>query len=685
MRRMYLMLVAVSLVVCGVALYAAPNASPAFFQRLSQTVSGRALLNGPDAPDDGNAPRSDSLSQKEVLRRISRIYQYQSDALAAAAAGRQEAMEPLLLQSFADLQDLSRQPGILEDRRFRELFRTVVTEYEKYFGLPADTLAVERGDVFELRDTVFAALNELRDPLLEDINLPSLRPVGTTIPMTTNRLVEQSIRYLVQNPDRHLNTWLSRADTYFSMIEQVLKEEEMPDELKYLALIESGLNPRARSWAQAVGMWQFLAATGREQGLRVDGWVDERMDPEASTRAAARYVRSLHKQFGDWHLALAAYNCGAGNVRKAIRRLGGPRERATFWAIYPYLPRETRNYVPMYIAASLVASNPEAFGVRPVEAGPLYAYDTVPVQPATPLATVARLAGTDVDALRALNPALRRASLPPGKEPYRVRIPHGSHEQFTERYAAHTGIAVDRMKEHVVRRGDTPKNLARRYGITPDLLLATNGLEAGRVTVGQRLSIPIKMRPREREQQATALAAHRPERVYYGPRVHRPIAPGAGALATAQRTHGPRPDAPAPSASRALAETRPTPAPQRNVEAAPVRQASSRITHRVRRGETLGRIARRYGVSVASLRQWNGLRGNFIRSGAELKVYPGQRAAKASQRSTARASKATYRVRRGDTLHQIGRRHNVSVASLKRWNGLRSSRIRPGQRLLIYR
>src|SRR5690606_8547032 len=186
------------------------------------------------------------------------------------------------------------------------------------------------------------------------------------------------IAFLLRSPG-HVSRLRSRADTYFPMIERILAEEGVPDELKYLAMVESALNPRARSHAGAAGMWQFISATGRAYGLRAQSDVDDRLDPERATRAAARHLRDLHERFGDWQLALAGYNCNPARIQREITRaearLG---RRATFCDIYDHIPRETRGYVPMYIATALVLSNPEAFDLPPAEPGPRYVFDTIP-------------------------------------------------------------------------------------------------------------------------------------------------------------------------------------------------------------------------------------------------------------------------------------------------------------------
>ena len=442
------------------------------------------------------------------------------------------------------------------------------------------------------------------------------------------------------------------------MIEQIFKEEGVPDELKYLAMVESALNPTAKSWAKAAGMWQFMAATGRAYGLQVTPWVDERMDPEKATRAAARHLKDLYEMYDeDWQVAIAGYNCSPRCIKRAIRRSG--KADATFWDIYPYLPSETRNYVPMFIAAALLTSNPDAADLRNVRPGPQYAYDYVPVEGMASLQTIAEVAGTDVATIKALNPELRRESLPPTDDAYFVRIPFGTADRFVEAYAALPEEAKRSGAEYVVRRGDTLSKIAKQHAVNVTALMQHNGLRSTTIRVGQRLVVPITT---YKGRAAVKLASAEPVSVQYGPRAARPVL---------------------------AAEKTPLPSPT------PVRRASTssgarstsgssssetRVVYRVRRGDNLSTIARKYGVSVRDLQRWNSLSGSRIRSGQRLVLYPSGGGSSAAPA----AKPTTHTVRRGENLTTIARKHGVSVGNLRSWNDLRGSKIVPGQKLKLY-
>jgi membrane-bound lytic murein transglycosylase D len=608
-------------------------------------------------------PEADSLSEAELLAYLARLYDYQAQILKAEAAGDKEKAAQLLDHAMEALAALSRRPGIAENVRFQEVYRSLITEYEQVYGVPPDTLTLSYGDIFTFREALFAAMNAVRDPLLEDVMLPELPTLASTVPLTMNRLVKASIDFLLREPGKHLLRWISRAETYFPMIEQIFAEEGLPDELKYLAMIESGLNPRARSRAGAVGMWQFMAGTARLYDLQINAWVDERMDPEKSTRAAARHLRDLYAMFGDWHLALAAYNAGAGRVQRALEQAARQQRQISrsFWDIYTYLPRETRNYVPMFIATALLASNPAAVGLT-ADPGPRYEYDYVPIYGMFSLDEIAQMAGTDVLTLRALNPELRTNHLPPTRGPYFIRLPLGSYARFAEQYARLPETRKQPVTTYTVQRGDVMSTIARRFGVSVSALMRANGLRSTAVRPGQRLIIPVA--PHE-STQAVKLAEIRPVSVQYGGQAIRPLTPIAST--TTALTLNETSTAPSSESIEAVALTETSPSSES--------EAPTRVVYTVRPGDALSEIARRYNVSVSDLKRWNNLSGNTIRVGQELVIYLSQPVA---------PERVVYRVRRGDTLSEIARRYNVSVADLKRWNNLSGETIQVGQRLTLY-
>ncbi len=622
---------------------------------------------GQYAADDDLGTPTDTLSEAQILRRISRAYQLQADLLAAQADGELEHAEGLLEIAMTEIAILAQQPGITERPRFRELYRTIVTEYERYYGVQDTVLAMPFGDIFQLRADMFALLEDVEQPLLEDVTLPPLPPMETVFPMTVNRAVESTLNYFVREKRELLLRWKARADTYHPMIEQIFREEGVPDELKYLAFVESGLNPRAQSWAKAVGMWQFIAATGGSYGLEVNTWVDERMDPEKATRAAARHLRDLYEMYNhDWQVAIAGYNCSPRCIKRAIRQAGGTDTyQPSYWDLYPYLPRETRGYVPQFIAFALIFSNPDAFGLTDAPQGPRYEYHQVPVKGMLSLEDVAKMAGTEVATIRALNPELRRSTLPPTRGDYLLRLPLGTYERFAAAFENLPKTARQPVGEYVVRRGDTLNKIAARHGVSLADLKQTNGLRGNTIHAGQRLVVPVPDYSGE-----IALGTAPPVTVQYGTRTVRPIEPLDPVRLAGTNGGSAASDPPVVRASdtgtRAAPRTAEAPAPR-----------ETRVVYRVRRGDTLGKIAGKYGVSVRDIQQWNNLRGTTIKSGQRLTLY-------ASGKAPSQPERIVYKVRRGDNLSTIAGKYGVSVKSIRSWNNLRSNTIRVGQRLTIH-
>ena len=579
-----------------------------------------AYLTNEDHADIGMP--SDTLTEAQILKRMARIYAYQSDLLVAQARNDNAGIEDLLDISMGALSVLLKQPDILDNPVFQELYRSVVAQHDAYYGF-TDSLTVQQGDIFAMRDQYFSYVNDNHRPPLETISLPELSLTDTAIPMTINERVESSIVFLLTEPDRHINNWLNRAETYFPMIEQIFREEGVPDELKYLAMIESGLNPKARSWARAVGMWQFIRATGSAYDLQINGWVDERQNPEKATRAAARHLKDLHRMFGDWQLALAGYNYSPGKLRRHIRRAEARLGRkATYWDVYDNLPRETRNYVPMFIATSIVASNPKEFGLESYTPGPTYEFDYVPVRGMLSLSEVASLARTDIETIKALNPELRSSHLPPTRSAYYVRIPLYSYQVFAESYAKLPEASKRPASHHRVRRGETLGQIARRYGVSVSALMRKNGLHSSLIHVGQNLVVPIA-----NYSSGLEIAELTPMRIQYGLRSVRRITPNTAVelnpgllIARAEERAAEKRKKEEKKQTVAQRTTKPAPKTQ-TASSSPPANSQTKVVHRVRRGDTLIEIAKKYRVTVSQIREWNNIRSSLIRIGQRLTIY----------------------------------------------------------------
>jgi membrane-bound lytic murein transglycosylase D len=288
---------------------------------------------------------------------------------------------------------------------------------------------------------------------------------------TINPLIQQYINYYQGRGRSTMESGLRRSGQFMKMARQIFKEEGVPVDVTWLGQVESAWRPKAQSWAAASGLWQFVPGTGRQFGLRQTAWIDERNSFEQATRASAKYLKSLAARYnGNWELAMAAYNTGAGNVDRAISRSG----TASFWSIYPYIAQETRNYVPNILATILIAKNPEKYGFKGIRPEPPMAYDVVQVSNATSLQLVAEATDTSVESIRNLNPELRRDVTPRG-EAYNVRVPGGRGKQF---YAILKRIPAERRDSARVISvvpGEDLQNVANRTGVSLAQLQAMNG------------------------------------------------------------------------------------------------------------------------------------------------------------------------------------------------------------------
>ena len=383
-----------------------------------------------------------------------------------------------------------------------------------------------------------------------------------------NRRVLQYLDFFQVDARDRFAIWLSRLSRYEGMIRERLRAKGLPEDLVYLTLIESGLSNSAVSRAHAVGMWQFVSGTARLYGLRVDPWVDERRDPFKATDAAVNYLSDLVQKLGSVYLAAAAYNAGEGRIVRSVRRLPGDPDSLTDQTFFQlaerrYLRRETRDYVPKLIAAALIAKQPERYGFTELNHVPPLQFDEVRVPDATGLDVLARLADTTTAALLELNPQFVRGITPPDRE-VTVRVPRGRGTMVAEGYDTLSVQSRLTFVDHYVTRGETLSEIARQYRVTVTTIQAANpSMRPRALRIGQRLVIPMS---------------------------------GRGVPRTAVRV------SPA-SVTR--------------------RSTTARISasHRVRSGETASQLARRYGVSLRALLDYNGLEmDSIIKVGQRIRI-----------------------------------------------------------------
>ncbi len=470
-------------------------------------------------------------------------------------------------------------------------------------------------------------------------------------PLMENKQVDMYLHLFQHEQRKQFGRWLAKSTRYRPMIERELAEANLPRDLVYLAMIESGFNQLACSHSKAVGLWQFMKGTARQYHLRIDRYVDERRDAEKSTKAAVAYLADLYREFGDWHLAVAAYNAGPGKVRNGLKR----HKVTNFWdlANRKYLRLETKRYVPKLIAALLIAKNPQKYGFTNIQYKKPLKYDTLKLGPGMSLKAVAMICNCSTKKIVNLNLELRKKITPSNIVGYRVKIPEHTALLAKKNLSRLHSIVTTGYKTHVLRKGDTLSKICARYKINKTTLLKVNNLHSSKLPIGRNLRIPYstvsyQLLPKG---SASAMAAYK----------------------------------------------------------------NSLILHRIKKGDTISKIARLYRVPPKMIVAWNGLKNaHSIRAGHQLALYINRKGTVQHRNKTPRIKihnihrprktgqllvlKATkkkirlatsdepfqwYNVKDGDSLWTISRKFRASTADIKRWNNLKSNLIHPGNKLKL--
>ena len=473
-------------------------------------------------------------------------------------------------------------------------------------------------------------------------------------PVVINKQVKAYLDIFQNKQKKTFGRWLARSGKYIPMLQRELREAGLPQDLAYLAMIESGFNQRAYSRAKAVGLWQFIKGTGKQYNLRIDRYVDERRHAEKSTKAAVAFLSDLYANFGDWHLAVAGYNAGAGKIGRGLKRY----KVDNFWSLaqHRYLRLETKRYVPKLIAAIIIAKNPEQYGFTNIQYEAPLEYETLRVGPGLSLDAVALICNTNSKEIKKLNQELKTGRTPLNKSHYDVQIPVGKKELAEANLPRLNSVVSTGYKTHVIRKGDTLSKICKRYNINKTTLLKINNLRSSKLVAGKHLRIPYSsaryrllakgskgnivtddlvlhtIKPGETISKIADSYNIPPELIvtWNGLKsIHKIRAGQQLALyivddsKTLSFTKSPQPSTP----SRIIA----TPskrnssmiilAEQKKFSVKEVTPAKSKITwYRVRRGDSLWTIARRFNLSTKQLKTWNKLKSNRIHPGIKLKI-----------------------------------------------------------------
>lgn len=568
-------------------------------------------------------------------------------------------------KALTQLNTLISIPDIDRNDRFYDLTQQIIEEYETLVTRLDDFN--ENTPLFVIRDKFFKDLEKTNLPITTGIEIKSAnkdnenkkvsnhnvlcQPDLITIPLDQNEYVLKNIEYLTQTKARRFFTkWLERSSRYLPMMKQIAKEEGMPEEIVYLSMIESGLDPNAVSKASAVGLWQFMRPTGIDYNLNAQGskWIDERRDPEKSTRAAMKYLNDLYNMFGDWHLALASYNCGQGRVAKVIKKSN--KKNPTYWDIRDLLPLETRFYVSHYIATATIAMNPECYGFSfdSLNFQSKYEFDTFELKEPVNLEAIAKCLDADINLVKAYNPELIKSITPLDLKSYKLKIPKNSFDNFAAKFSVLTDEEKRPWISYEIGNKETLASISRKFKVSEEDILSINDFSSkSKLKRGHEVRLPITLEK-------------------YNEVVNQ------------EQTNSEYP-----------------------------LDGNSDVFHIVKKGESLTSIARKYGITISEIKALNGIseKNENVLLGQQLIIAHKDRdnsiftnvnsvsRAKINKKETesdnnstnnsTNSKTLTHKVKKGETLARIADLYGVTIADIKKSNKIRKDKVLLGQEIII--